>query len=97
MPVKSTEKHEVNEKKAISTADLSCRAIVQRFLLNHTGYFFSVTHIQVKLKEENDTPMNRKTIYAALKEIEALQIGLELKSDRVGRHNIPINLYRIKK
>lgn len=96
-----TEKHVKNDKKTtetvVNTRFLSCRGIVQRFLIDQAGYFFTVAQLRQNILESHAVLLNAKTIRSALKEIEHLHIGLTKQQRRTGRQNININFYTIEK
>lgn len=82
-------------QNAVNTDFLSNRGIVQRFLNDRRGYFFSIRQIAESL-EQAGARMDRKTIRAAIREISALNIGLEKMTRPTGRRKIPINFYSIQ-
>jgi hypothetical protein len=86
----------INEN-AVITANLSCRAIVQRFFLDHTGHSFTVTILQLEIERLYNTRLNRKTIRRAIDEIKALDIGLHSEVRKAGRNLLPIRFYTLKK
>lgn len=93
-PAKNATKSKEN---SVNTALLGNRALVQRFLIDHSGYSFTVSELREKISAWAFTMLHRKTIISALREIEALGIGLQCEVRRAGRRCIPVKFYTIKK
>jgi hypothetical protein len=77
--------------------NLSCRGLVQRFFLDHTGCSFSISQIMDEMTAKMNVTLNRKTIISAVKELEALEIGLKREKRRFGRRCLPVNFYTLIK
>lgn len=95
MPVKTQKIDVKNTKKAVFTAILSNRGIVQRFFLDNAGYEFSITQVREMIYKQTNTYMHRTTIVNAIREIIALDVGLSSRKERVGRQKIHITLYKM--